>query len=265
MKVHIYDVTHGFCALVEAPSGATALFDCGHNGVTGWRPSTGLAPYHSSITNLTVTNFDEDHVSDLPAVRQKLYVRSLSRNWSVSPESLVRAKAANGMGPGISAVVDMMRGYTGGPLNADWGGVQFSRFCHSTTDFSDENSLSLVTFVTYGGMKIVFPGDLTRAAWEAFLIDPNFRQQLAGTTIFVAAHHGRVDGYCPMVFNYCEPSVVVISDKNLMYTTQRVDYGRHARGVRWSDGTVRKTLTTRSDGKLTFTDNGGRFVVRTAA
>ena len=39
MRIHIFDVSHGFCALLVADNGNVMLFDCGHNETTGFRPS----------------------------------------------------------------------------------------------------------------------------------------------------------------------------------------------------------------------------------
>src|SRR5579863_6667287 len=105
MRVHIFDVEHGFCSAVEAPSGELLLVDCGHNSFTGWRPSAWLAPSGREITNLTITNMDEDHVSDLDNVRRFCSIRSLSTNWNISPAWVRRAKAEQGMGDGVCTAV----------------------------------------------------------------------------------------------------------------------------------------------------------------
>lgn len=86
MEVHVFDVEHGSCNVVVAPSGETILIDCGHNDTTGWRPSKWFLNKNYEITNLTVTNTDEDHVSDLPNVDSNCTIRSLSRNWHLSAD-----------------------------------------------------------------------------------------------------------------------------------------------------------------------------------
>jgi hypothetical protein len=84
---------------------------------------------------------------------------------------------------------------------------------------------------------------------------PLFRQWLRQVTVFVASHHGRENGYCEEVFQYCHPEVVVISDKNIVHDTQEHCYDNHATGVDfWHDGqfTRRYVLTTRCDGHITI-------------
>lgn len=262
VEIHIFDVEHGSCAAVVSPSGRVLMLDCGHNASTGWRPSTWVAQQRRLVANLTISNFDEDHVTDLPSLRP--YVESFTVNWTVPVEWIRREKAAAGIGPGIRSLLDMMDAANSAPhVPIDWGaGFALSRFYHSLGTFDDENSLSVVTFVECGAIRIVFPGDLTAAAWRRFLSDPAFVGHLRNTSIFVASYHGRADGYCPEVFDYCAPDVVVCSDKSVMYDSQVVDYSRHAKGIVWNGTDRRYCLTTRNDGALTITPTlaGGYYI-----
>lgn len=232
------------------------LIDCGHNGTTQWRPSTWLASNGLPITNLTITNFDEDHLTDLPNVYRVAPPQSLSKNWNLDSRWVCQAKRENGMGDGVRAACAMIDRYTGPALSSSWGGASIQRFCHGLSDFDDENSLSLVTFVQYNGVRIVFPGDLTAEAWNKFLQNVEFCRWLRSTNIFIASHHGREDGYAPEVFNICRPSIIIASDKSVMYETQIVDYSQHASGILWNQTGVRKFLTTRHDGTMTIVPNG---------
>jgi hypothetical protein len=126
----------------------------------------------------------------------------------------------------------------------------------------DTNNLSLVSFVQAEGINVAFPGDLEAAGWRALLQDKGFCRYLTQTNFFVASHHGRESGYCPEVFGYCAPEIVIISDESIQFDTQRaVNYGQHARGVRFPSGT-KYTLTTRSHGMIVVktTIDGGRRI-----
>ncbi len=69
MEIRIFDVAHGFCAYVIADNNNVMLIDCGYNEGTGFRPSDYLVRDScTGIKLLIVSNFDEDHVSDLPNV-----------------------------------------------------------------------------------------------------------------------------------------------------------------------------------------------------
>jgi hypothetical protein len=95
------------------------------------------------------------------------------------------------------------------------------------------------------------------------LQNADFRAELAGTTIFVASHHGRESGYCADVFNYCKPQAIVLSDKGIIHDTQNTTqtYRNHVI-ANYKDGVFVKTtekqrrvLTTRRDGWIQFSSN----------
>ena len=249
MEITIFDVEHGACSLIKFPNGQTMLIDCGHNTSNDWRPSHWLKQQGIRISNLTISNMDEDHVSDLPNLFRIDRPESLTRNTSTDSAWVKDAKKECGMGKGVETACAMIDLYTL-PITLDFGTVTVKQFCHSTRDFNDVNSLSIVTFVIEGNIGIIFPGDLTVEGWQKFLQNPEFFELLKKVKIFVASHHGRIDGYEPKVFEVCTPEVVIISDKGIMYDTQEVDYAPHALGIIWNGNETRKVLTTRRDGSL---------------
>jgi beta-lactamase superfamily II metal-dependent hydrolase len=142
----------------------------------------------------------------------------------------------------------------------DLAGVQIRHFCNPYPRFTTTNDLSLVSFVLYDGIGIVFPGDLEKAGWEALLEVPDFRAWLNVVTIFIASHHGRESGYCAEVFDYCSPQIVILSDKEIQHETQRHCYDEHATGIQWTSNTsvsTRYVLTTRKDGHIRINKNLG--------
>ncbi len=109
----------------------------------------------------------------------------------------------------------------------------------------------LVTFIKVGALKVIVPGDLEASGWRSHLKNASFRNALESVDVFVASHHGRESGYCREVFDYCKPSVIVISDGPKQFATQEMvnTYATHVSGVRFN-GQLRKVLTTRSDGSI---------------
>ena len=256
MEVHIFDVEHGSCAAVITPSGRLMLIDAGHNDTTGWRPSQWVAARQQPIACQVITNFDEDHVTDLPNLCRAVSIETWKMNWRVTPEWVRREKAEKGgMGRGVARAIQELAAIRDTPaVTTDWGaGCDVRWFSHPVTLTADENYLSVVTFIHCGDIRIVFGGDLTAKGWWDFLTDPTFIAYLRTTNILVASHHGREDGYCPEVFEYCRPAVIVASDKSVQYETQMVDYSQHASGITWNGTDRRYYLTTRKDGKLTIT------------
>jgi beta-lactamase superfamily II metal-dependent hydrolase len=169
------------------------------------------------------------------------------------------------MGAGIDEFCQMAATYNQPPIPVDWGGVTRTSFCNKyPADFDDENNLSLVSFISYGGLKIVFPGDLEKAGWKKLLEQETFRQELAGVNVFLASHHGRQSGCCEEVFNYCKPDIVIFSDKSKGFQTQEtVDwYANRCKGVSYR-GSTRKVFTTRHDGNIKLMANGYGFDIAT--
>jgi hypothetical protein len=95
--------------------------------------------------------------------------------------------------------------------------------------------------------------------WEKMLAKAEVCSWLQSTKVFVAAHHGRDNGYHAEVFRYCRPECVIISDKFILHGTQEdmaTVYGKHVAGngvYVTGETTLRKVLTTRSDGHIWIT------------
>ncbi len=260
MEIRIFDVEHGFCAYVIADNGNVILIDCGHNEQTGFRPSRYLLDNScSGIEKLIISNYDEDHLSDLPNLKRHLPIDILHRNPSISKEQLVRLKQVGGpLGAGLQALLDLIGAYTSDVTTPpDFAGIELKSFWNVYPHFQDTNNLSLITFLHYRDIHIIFPGDLEKLGWHALLQRQSFRDQLRSVNIFVASHHGRESGYCEDVFFYCKPEVILISDESIKYDTQIFDYSRHASGIQWGAVGKRYVLSTRNDGMITISQKPG--------
>jgi beta-lactamase superfamily II metal-dependent hydrolase len=261
MKLTIFNVSHGFCAYLIADNGNVMLFDCSHNEETGFRPSTYLPAHRCiGIEQLIIQNYDQDHVSDLHNLAALLNIDVLVRNQSISPETLKQIKEQSGPLTRAMAKAIHMHGEYTHPVTypPDFAGIEFEVFHNNYPQFTDTNNLSLVSFVYYDGIGIVFTGDLEKAGWDALLENTSFCSHLKRTNIFIASHHGRSTGYCKEVFDHCSPDIVIISDKEIVHETQKQTYAQHAHGIPWNGGSEKRyVLTTRSDGDIKFTKSIG--------
>lgn len=266
MKIQIFDVEHGFCSLITASNGNLMLFDCGHNNTTGFHPADYLSRNGcNGIERLFITNYDSDHVSGLPELRRRCHIGLLHRNTSIAPAQLRALKLQRGpLRPAMENLIDMMGTYTGGPsdVSPEFPGIEFVVFWNDYPTFTDTNNLSMVVFVRYPGISIVYPGDLEQVGWQRLLQEPSFRACLRDVNIFVASHHGRESGYQSAVFDHCSPAIVIISDTTMRYETQENCYRQHASGIRWNEDSTRRVLTTRRDGMLTITPREGAFHIQ---
>jgi beta-lactamase superfamily II metal-dependent hydrolase len=256
MRLTIHNVGHGSCISLVHDNGNTMLWDCGHEEAerpSSFLPSIGVR----KIDYFFVTNYDEDHISDLPNLRQNLNVRAMYRNKSISEVQLRNLKRQGGpISPAMESMLEMIKSYTAAPPAPapDFPGVSFCNFSNPYGgDFQDTNNISQVTFIRCGGKKFLFPGDLEAQGWQGLLKNQAFRAELSSVNVFVASHHGRENGYCEDVFDYCSPDVFVFSDSNVKHATQETaqKYAQHADGIPFN-GSTRCVLTTRNDGSLTW-------------
>lgn len=278
--VSILDVGHGSCVSLLADDGKQWLFDCGHDG--DFRPSSLFKG--ETIHRLFFLNYDEDHISDLPELQRNCAIKTFAFNASITPHQLAGLKIQQS-GELSAAMKELlvMRGWLNDDHGAGLGpippaadlqaeGVGVTTFCnlYGSPDpargfFADTNNLSLVVFLHVHDLHMVLPGDLEKPGWEALLRNPYFRAELARVNVFVAGHHGRENGYCAEVFNYCSPEIVVMSDGEKKHSTQEMasTYGRHASGLQ-INGRNRSVLTTRNDGTIWFKASPLRTVVEIA-
>lgn len=260
MRLTIFDVEHGACALLTCDNNMRMMIDCGHNGSTGWRPGDHLRSQGIDYLDmLVITNYDEDHVSGLPNLRESARIGWLWRNSSVSPEILRGLKSEDGMGVGIDALVDMATTYKASvppqPSPA-FPNVEAEVFSLSYPEFDDENNLSLVLHLRMRAVSFLFPGDLETRGWNALLEkNARFREVVGRTNVLIASHHGRASGICPDMFDKygCHPYWIVISDKGYMHDTQQTVpyYSSCTKGAVFR-GRDRNVLTTRNDGAVHF-------------
>jgi len=256
MEIRIFDVEHGSCALITTPNNRTILVDCGHNDTTGFRPSDYLTNVmdldseNNRLSKLIVSNVDQDHLSDLLNIREEVNPEILSRNPKLDRNFVNEVKEE--MTDEFEEYLDMHETYNE-PIDDDWGGVIITPFYHDPDKFSDTNNLSLVKFFEYGGLKIIFPGDLEKAGWSEFLKDESFVEHLKTTKVLVASHHGRESGYCADIFHFCKPEIIIISDEDVKYDTQRdIGYSEKATGIIFDGKNHKKILTTRTNGMITL-------------
>lgn len=253
MKFEILNVEHGFCAYAIAEDGGVLLFDCGHSATC--RPSTYLlAQGKNTIHRLFVTNYDEDHIVDLPLLRKLFDINILTRNSSVNSSQLRDIKTPP-LSSAMNTLINMIDTYTGNVSigQLDLRGIQVQKFYNKYPTFTDTNNLSLLIFLDIGGVCFALTGDLERAGWIELLKNSQVCELLRRVNIFVASHHGRKNGYCSEVFNYCCPKYIIFSDGPVEYDTQEMAgvYGQHAIGGLYN-GQERKVLTTRKDGNFVW-------------
>jgi beta-lactamase superfamily II metal-dependent hydrolase len=277
MRLRVWDVAHGQCAMLHHQignyAGKLAMIDSGCTD--DWRPSA-FIKYRLNRTTLDylfITNADQDHMQDLQGLWDEgIHVPVWFRNPDPTAEQWRRMKLDGGPltddAKRFISNCDDFHGFPDEPFNQSMGGILCTTFFNTYYHFQDTNNLSLAVFIKYSNFKALFPGDLEKPGWRALLQRPEFCQELKGTNILVASHHGRENGYCEEIFNYFTPDAVVISDKPVEHATQEMvpDYRVVIRrqGVRVrTTGKDRHVLTTRRDGWIQFTVDNDNYWIDT--
>ena len=157
----------------------------------------------------------------------------------------------------MNELLDMVDSFTGGVSTErlEPAGLKVWMFHNDYPIFEDTNNLSLLTFLDVGDVSFVLGGDIERPGWIELLENSHIQGFLRRVNVFVASHHGRESGYCREVFDYCEPSLIVMSDGPIQHDTQLMasNYAQHASGEMFNTASgreLRKVVTTRKDGNI---------------
>jgi beta-lactamase superfamily II metal-dependent hydrolase len=222
MRVEIFDVGHGQCAVVTSPNGRRMMIDCGIRLKDGrfWSPSLHFRGEFFDL--LALSNLDEDHICGFDSMLERTRIGQILSNPSIGALELSRLKK-DGMGAGARAVATWLANPGPPAPFPDFGPAKIRWYCNSFFSgvANETNDLSLVIVIEYCGFKIVFSGDMEAAGWQRLLCDPSFCCDLVGTSIFVASHHGRENGQCAELFNWVWPELIVIADDEKNTTVKK--------------------------------------------
>ncbi|MEG4347638.1 hypothetical protein QUB70_30810 [Microcoleus sp. A003_D6] len=252
MNIKIFDVDHGFRSAIEADDYRTVLIDSGYSFRNGFRPSWYFLNHRTRhLDYLIVPAYTEDPFkgfSDLMShlLEHNFSIDYLMANPSIDVNSVPELAVRN---PGTGKELRLLNKVYNGQTNVDQrihlGDVTISFFCNQYPEFLNVHNLSLVTFLYARDVNIIFPGNLKTQGWHGLLRNPKFRDRLRQVNLFVASNHGQEDGYCPEVFNYCSPDLIIIP--NHVHQPLGADrirqYERHARGL-WTTFGKQRVLTT---------------------
>lgn len=210
------------------------------------------------LKNLTLTNYDQDHFSGFPNLREKVFIETINfaKNLTSSEIKDLKEKPLT---EAVKKVCDIKDEYVHSPVNYNPPyAIQPFHLQKEHLDKVDTNNLSQVIFIEHYDTVVCVSGDLEEKGWQTLLqANPVIKDWLKRTNIFIASHHGRENGYCPDVFSHCKPECIIISDKGIIHDTQKnmsAVYGTHVStngiklGVNSSE--PRKVLTTRDDGHI---------------
>jgi beta-lactamase superfamily II metal-dependent hydrolase len=262
LKISVLNVGHGDFIYAETPKGHSLVIDCGFDD-GDVSPAKFLSKL-STIHELQISHPHTDHFSEIAALSKKTIKSFRCPALDTFKDETIGWR--NKDAAAIKALRTLAKTTT-----SDDGAVPVGDsfehwvFPARAIDYADPNTASYVTILRYGEFKMLFGGDLPESGWDALLKEQKFVDAIKGTNIVKVSHHGRKEGCSTALFEKITPDLCVISDKSIDKTNENTVcttwYSQRATGVNWSDGTVRKVLTTRSDGSIHIQTAGGGFHV----
>jgi len=270
----IYNVKLGQCigVLPKDQPNYAMMVDCGHDDdfhpiddFGAHLPKSSSQQPKPLLGSLVITNYDHDHFSGLPNLHRSAQIKSVLFPKNLSMEEIRGLKSDST--EALDTLEHIRNTYTADVI--DWK-PPFTRKVFSLNQAElmragipiETNHLSQIVFVKYGETTFCIPGDMENRSWELMLFKDKVQDWLMQTDILIAPHHGRYNGYHEGIFDFCQPSCVIFSDKEIVHDTQKNMtnlYAGHVRGngityVETTGNTVeRKTLTTRKDGHILVT------------
>ena len=268
LEIIIWDVNHGSSVSIKLPNGKILMLDCGSNPITDFSPIKRTRDKWNvdRLDALFISHPHMDHIRDLPnidLINPKKILRPVVNHNELLTDN--NGDPITGTPREIlDKYVQMDNRYsepsppTEQCTHSNWSGnVKIQKFGLNGIQ-ADLNDKSLVTFFSYGNFCFAYPGDLTSEGWEQLISQEGgtFTNMLSKVNFFVASHHGREEGFNPIIFNEMNPYLVFVSDKRTQTTSITGIYGEYCRGwnvydqnnEEWMND--RKVLTTRSDGRI---------------
>ena len=280
MEVIIFDVGNASCNYICSPNKYAMMIDCGSSsekqnpvdfikrcnssgdGLFKTKPFVTAGNKAYPLALLHITHPDDDHVRNSERVYKELTPYLLCHTYTEQYDDAVSINK--------DYVKNLDKEYRCSyPERVNWGFDEDYTFsipietikADQTLCNKVRNNSSIIRYVKYNGIKILFAGDLETAGWE-WLAKNNvyFRSLMkGGLDVLVAPHHGHDSGFPRALFDLMGNVKTIILSKDSEATKEGTDvytgYSNYADGVRYYNTNDKhtyfgKVLTTRSNGNI---------------
>lgn len=260
LEIIIWDVNHGNSTSMKMPNNKTMMLDCAANPLTEFSPILQTRRRWGYLDLLIISHPHLDHISDIFHID---YLKPQLLLYPKIPHYRLRDGKYGEAAEIIDKYIDFINGYRDIPPSdigqGSFGGEATIHYFGLDGEQEDFNDYSLVSFVTYGGFTFCYAGDLSTKGWEALINQEgySFTNMLRKTNFFEVSHHGRQEGFNPIIFDYMKDlKMAFVSDKQYQNTSITGTYSQYCQGwqiINENTNEVinnRKVLTTRSDGRI---------------
>jgi len=278
MKIIVFDVGNAACSIISSPNQYGLMVDCGsHNekdnpvdllntkGIKEWLNIKNYITQKGisyKLGLLHITHPDDDHVRNAKRIKEEFEPYLLQkREFEEFPDG-------DKINDDYKKHID--KKYRGtNPEKINWGFEVNKTFripmniLKSNEELNKKlrNNSSILRYIKYNGIRILFTGDLEKEGWD-WLIENNnnFVNYLnEGLDILIAPHHGHKSGFPKPLFDLTGNVKVVIHSKgsegNIEGTNIATQYSSYSDGVTYKNLNdtncyYGKILTTRSNGHI---------------
>jgi beta-lactamase superfamily II metal-dependent hydrolase len=239
VQIVVWNVAHGSAIYVKTPNSRSILLDAGSSD--DFSPARWLHARQglTALDLFVLSHHHPGHVRDLANVHQLTPPRTFRHN----PTSRTMPAAADPFeSSGESyAALDHLHGLEDAetidvaaddPSPDAWGGLCVESFCNSAVEHALDglNDYSVATFLEFGNLTFLFPGDLESAGWQALMKNPAFyirsmpaRQNESQIRVLVAPRHGHTAGLHLPFLRLYRPHLTIISgppgDADMAYSS----------------------------------------------
>ena len=280
MEVVIFDVGNASCNYICSPNKYAMMIDCGSSSdkmnpidsILFWNNRGGnyfaSKPYITSMGKsyplalLHITHPDNDHVRNAERIYKELTPYLLCRNYSEKFDD------ANTIDNAYKNKLD--KAYRGDNAELiDWGFEYETTFSIPIETVKSDsllrgkvrNNSSIIRYIKYCGVRILFSGDLESAGWDWLAKnDAYFRIVMSqGIDILIAPHHGHDSGFPKALFELTGNVKMIILSKDTEASKDGSDvysgYSNYAVGMKYFNSNDKcdyfaKVMTTRSNGNI---------------
>ena len=268
VKIVFWDVQHGNASYIKSPNDRNIVIDLGTGSYANndqiFSPLLHLKNLYdvSQLVYIIVTHPHLDHIDDILNF-DYLSSKVFQRPTSLSKEDiLVNVREEDR--PKFDKYLEINSRYNqplgennpDDPCNPDnYGGLIIRNFTPVSCSTSNINNHSIITIISYAGIKTIFTGDNELASFNELMENEQFIDAVKDADLLLAPHHGRESGYHNDFVSIVNPRLVVISDGRFCDTSAISRYTNKCRGwtvyKRNESSEERKCLTTRNDGVIT--------------
>lgn len=265
VQIVFWDVQHGHATYIRTPNDRHIVIDLGTGDYSG-RNETFSPLLHlrnrygiKQLDYVVITHPHKDHIDDI------LNFDLMSPRVLHRPRSILNSAVMDGIReqdrPKFEKYCEINDRYNTSiagtwddpDIPNNWGGVELQVFAPSGDFGTNFNNASLITVVSYDGMKAVIPGDNEKGCLQQLLTRTDFQHAIQDADILLAPHHGRESGYLSEFVRAVNPRLSIVSDGRFCDTSANQCYSSLSRGWLVHTGSTseqRKCLTTNSDGEV---------------